>query len=386
MGATALPSVSTDDPYATLGATGAMKKIRSFVQPETRSMSSVIKVIAVVSAGWGAALFAATSALRVCADPNNLPYSNEQQQGFENELAHMIASDLKLPLSYTWFAQRGAFFRKTLDSGGCDVVMGVPAGMEHVSTTRPYYGSGYVFVSRRDRNLDIHSVDDPRLHQLRIGVHILGDGDSDLPPVHMLTSRGLVRNLVGYSIFGNLDESNPPSDLIKAVEQRDVDIAVAWGPMAGYFALRSASPLAINPIDPDPSNPSLPIAFDIALGVRPADQALKERLDEELVRRGPQIKQLLEFLWRSITRARGRGAMRNAIQYFSRHNRGCCFDERGLRTAPKSVAQSSEAPVPAAVGPIPGGVSAVAQQSEGESLQKSLQARFLWSESDPEDC
>ena len=257
-------------------------------------MSSVIRVTALFLAGCAGALFAATPALRVCADPNNLPYSNEQQQGFENELANMIASDFKLSLSYTWLAQRGAFFRKTLDSGICDVVMGVPAGMEHVGTTRPYYSSGYVFVSRRDRNLDIHSVDDPRLHHLRIGVHVLGDGDSDLPPVHMLTSRGLVPNLVGYSIFGNLDESNPPSDLIKAVEQNDVDIAVAWGPMAGYFALHSTAPLGIVPIDPDRSNPALPIAFDIAIGVRPADQALKERLDAELARRVPEIKRLLE--------------------------------------------------------------------------------------------
>ena len=141
----------------------------------------------------------------------------------------------------------------------CDVVMGVPAGMENVSTTRPYYRSGYVFVSRRDRNLNIHSVDDPRLRQLRIGVHILGDGDSDLPPVHMLTTRGLVHNLVGYSIFGNLDESNPPSDLIKAVEKGEVDIAVAWGPMAGYFSLHSSSPLNLVSIDPDPLNPALPL-------------------------------------------------------------------------------------------------------------------------------
>jgi quinoprotein dehydrogenase-associated probable ABC transporter substrate-binding protein len=256
-------------------------------------MSSAISLLAMF-AGCGAALFAATPALRVCADPNNLPYSNDQQLGFENELARMIAADFNLQVSYTWFAQRGAFFRKTLDAGLCDLVMGVPSGMENVSTTRPYYRSGYVFVSRRDRNLNIHSLDDPRLRQLHIGVHILGDGDSSLPPVHMLTTRGLVHNLVGYSIFGNLDESNPPSDLIKAVEKGDVDLAVAWGPMAGYFSLHSSAPLALVSIDNDPLSPALPLAFDIAIGVRPKDQELKVRLDAELVRRRPEITRLLE--------------------------------------------------------------------------------------------
>lgn len=254
-------------------------------------MSSAISVLVLLA---GTSTYAAPPALRICADPNNLPYSNEQQQGFENKLARMIAADFNQQVSYTWFAQRGAFFRKTLDSNLCDVVMGVPAGMENVSTTQPYYRSGYVFVSRSDRHLDIHSVDDPRLRRFRIGVHVLGDGDSDLPPVHMLTSRGIVRNLVGYSIFGNLDESNPPADLIRAVEKGDVDIAVAWGPMAGYFSRLAPSPLHIVTIDPDPLNPSLPLEFDIAIGVRPADQELKKRLDAELTRRRPQINQLLQ--------------------------------------------------------------------------------------------
>lgn len=254
-------------------------------------MSSAISVLMLLA---GMSAYATPSALRICADPNNLPYSNQQQQGFENALASMIAADFNQQVSYTWFAQRGAFFRKTLDSGLCDVVMGVPAGMENVSTTQPYYRSGYVFVSRSDRHLDIHSVDDPRLRHLRIGVHVLGDGDSDLPPVHMLTSRGIVHNLVGYSIFGNLDESNPPADLIRAVEKGEVDIAVAWGPLAGYFSRHTSSPLNIVAIDPDPLNPSLPLAFDIAIGVRPSDQELKKKLDAELARRRPEISHLLQ--------------------------------------------------------------------------------------------
>jgi quinoprotein dehydrogenase-associated probable ABC transporter substrate-binding protein len=196
-------------------------------------------------------------------------------------------------VTYFWFPQRGAFFKKTLNSGVCDVVMGVPAGMNEASTTRPYYRSSYVFISRRDRNLHITSLDDPRLRTLRIGVHVLGDQDDTLPPVHALTSRGIVRNLVGYSIFGNLDEKNPPADLIKAVEDKRVDVAVAWGPLAGYFGRQSPVPLEITPVESDPSDPELPFSFDIAIGVRKGDTALKDRLDAELARRHADVEEIL---------------------------------------------------------------------------------------------
>ena len=256
-------------------------------------MSSATRLLALLAIGFCTSAAGAQPVLRVCADPNNLPYSNQQEQGFENDLAQLIAKDMGMQVSYTWFPQRGAFLRKTFEAGVCDVVMGVPSGVDNVSTTQPYYRSGYVFVSRRDRNLNIHSLDDPRLRTLRIGVHVLGDGDSDVPPVHALTSRGIVHNLVGYSIFGNLDEANPPSDLIKAVGAGEVDIAVAWGPMAGYFARQSKVHLRITSIDADALNPSLPLAFDIAIGVRPKDQELKQRLDAELERRRPEINHLL---------------------------------------------------------------------------------------------
>ena len=206
----------------------------------------------------------------------------------------MIANDLGMQVTYTWFPQRGSFFRKTLDAGKCDVVMGVPAGMKGIDTTAPYYRSGYVFVSRLDRNLNITSLDDPRLHQLRIGIHNLGDTDREAPPVHALTSRGIVSNLVGYNIFGsNLDEPDPSSDLIKAVEKGDIDLALAWGPIAGYFARFSPVPLVISPIERDSSNPNLPLSFDIATGVREEDGTIKQQLDSELQRRRTEIQHLL---------------------------------------------------------------------------------------------
>jgi mxaJ protein len=236
---------------------------------------------------------AAAPPLRVCSDPNNLPYSNREQQGFENSIAQLLAKDMGLQVTYFWFPQREKFFKKTLNSGVCDVVMGVPKGFDEADTTRPYYRSTYVFVSRRDRNLHISSFDDRRLRTLRIGVHILGEQDDSLPPVHALTSRGIVQNLVGYSIFGNLAEKNPSADLIAAVTKKDVDVAVVWGPLAGYFTQHSAVPLDITPIEPDPANPALHLTFDIGLGVREGDSALKNQLDAELLRRHTEIEAIL---------------------------------------------------------------------------------------------
>jgi mxaJ protein len=256
-------------------------------------MYSVTSCIAVLLLCVVSLSASAATSLRVCADPNNLPYSNDQKQGFENQLADLIARDLGMQVTYFWFPQREAFFRKTLNSGVCDVVTGVPSGLDEADTTRPYYRSSYVFLSRQDRHLDIHSFDDPRLRKLKIGVHVLGEQTDSLPPVHALTSRGIVRNLVGFSIFGNLNEKDPPADLIKAVANKHVDIAVVWGPLAGYFVRQSTIPLEITAVESDPAHPDLPFCYDIGIGVREGDDALKKRLDVELVRHHAEIEGIL---------------------------------------------------------------------------------------------
>jgi mxaJ protein len=250
--------------------------------------------LAVLSATAAAFARAQTPALRVCADPNNLPFSNHAQQGFENRLADMVAKDLGMQVTYFWFPQRSKFFRRTLNAGRCDVVMGLPTGIPVASTTAPYYRSSYVFVSRRDRHLNLTSIDDPRLRHLRIGVHITGDEDSNLPPVNALMSRGIVRNLVGYNIYGKLSEKNPPSDLIEAVVHKDVDVAIAWGPMAGYFAENAAVPLDVVPVDVVSPDPNVPFTFAISMGVRNGDMKLQEQLNEEIRRRGAEIRRLLK--------------------------------------------------------------------------------------------
>ncbi|KAA6457582.1 quinoprotein dehydrogenase-associated putative ABC transporter substrate-binding protein [Acidobacteria bacterium AB60] len=207
--------------------------------PSVYKRALTICALAAVAVSRGVAQMPAPALphiLRVCADPNNLPYSNDQQQGFENRIAGLIAKDFGMEVKYFWLRQGERFFKRTLNSGVCDVVMGVPTGFDEAATTKPYYRSTYVFMTRRDSHLDIASLDDPRLRKLRIGVHILGDANDNTPPVNALISRGIVKNLVGYSIFGNLTEKDPPADVIRALEDGKVDVAIVWGPLGGYFA------------------------------------------------------------------------------------------------------------------------------------------------------
>jgi mxaJ protein len=141
--------------------------------------------------------------LRICADPNNLPFSNQRLEGFENRLAELIARELHATVQYTWWAQRRGFFRNTLKAGACDVVLGVPHRFELALTTSPYYRSTYVFAYRKDRPLRVHSFDDPLLHQVKIGVQLIGDDYANTPPAHALASRNLIGNVVGYTVYGD---------------------------------------------------------------------------------------------------------------------------------------------------------------------------------------
>jgi len=257
-------------------------------------MSSAFNLLAILLLCAAAGTAAPAQLLKVCADPNNLPYSNKQGQGFENKLAELVAKDFGMQISYFWFPQHDAFFRRTLNAGACDVVMGVPAGIDEAEATEPYYRSSYVFVARRDHKLNIHSFDDPRLKTLRVGVNVLGNGEDSLPPVYALASRGIVRNVVGYSVFGaGLAEIDRAAELIHAVSAKNVDIAIAWGPVAGYYARRSSVPLELTPVENDPAHPDTPLAFEISIGVRQGNVALKQRLETELKRRHSEISQLL---------------------------------------------------------------------------------------------
>jgi mxaJ protein len=231
--------------------------------------------------------------LKVCADPNNLPFSNGKGEGFENRLAEIIAHDMGASISYTWWAQRRGYVRNTLKARDCDVWPGVASGVDMLTTTRPYYRSSYVFVTRADRNLDIASYDDPKLRTLKIGVQMIGDDSFNTPPTHALARRGIIDNVRGYMLYGDYARPNPPAAIVEAVARGDVDVAVVWGPLAGYFAARSPVPLELTPVRPWLDGPQWPMVFDISMGVRKDDIAFRQQLDRILERHRPEIEALL---------------------------------------------------------------------------------------------
>jgi mxaJ protein len=228
--------------------------------------------------------------LRVCADPNNLPFSNQAGGGFENRIAELLAADRHAALEYTWWPQRRGFVRNTLAAGVCDIVVGVPTAFDQVRTTRPYYRSSYVFVSRRARSLQLGSFDDPRLRAMKIGVQLIGDDFNNSPPAHALSTRGIVRNVIGYPVYGDYGRPGPLSPIVDAVDRGEVDAAVVWGPTAGFFARRGD--LELKPVSPQTDGP-LPFVFAISMGVRRDDTALHDELDAFLVRRAGDIDRIL---------------------------------------------------------------------------------------------
>lgn len=231
--------------------------------------------------------------LTACADPNNLPFSNQAGQGFENKLAQMIASDLHAKLDYVWWAQRRGYVRNTLNERKCDFWPGIGSNVEMVATTRPYYRSTYEFVTRANANLTGLTLDDPRLKRLKIGVQLVGNDASNTPPAHALAARGVISNVHGYMLYGDYTKPNPPAEIVEAVARGDVHVALVWGPLAGYFAAKSPVPLRLEPVTPWFADNQWPMQFDISVGVQKDDQKLLKQIDRVLSRRSVDIQRLL---------------------------------------------------------------------------------------------
>src|SRR4051794_5863884 len=231
--------------------------------------------------------------LRISADPNNLPFTNQRCEGFENKIAELLAKEMDADLEYTWRAQRRGFFRETLKNGECDLVLGVPSGFERALPTSPYYRSSYVFVSRTDRDLRVRSFDDPALRPLKVGVQLIGDDGVNTPPAHALAARGIVENIVGFTVYGDYAQENPPARIVDAVANGDVDVAVVWGPLAGYFARRHRG-LTLVPVEPEVDATGLTLAFDIAMGVRQGNKELRDEIDTILARNREEIGKILD--------------------------------------------------------------------------------------------
>lgn len=255
-----------------------------------RALALALVLAAACDAPHGSAQAAARAELRVCADPNNLPFTNARGEGFENQLAQLVARDLGRDVAYTWLPERRGFIRKTLKARRCDVVMGEPVGFELARVTQPYYRSSYVFVSRADRHLDLRTLDDPRLHDLRIGLHAVGDDYANIPPAAALARRGLADRIKGYSLYGDYSQPDPPRELVDAVARGEVDVAIAWGPLAGYFARHEPVPMVVTPIESNEPG----MSFAIGLAVRKDDAAFATELDGILAREQPAIDRLLD--------------------------------------------------------------------------------------------
>ena len=232
--------------------------------------------------------------LRVCADPNNLPFSNQKLEGFENKLAELIADDLGATVKYKWLRQRRGFIRRGLKARECDLVTGIPTGSEMVLSTKPYYRSTYVFAYRKRANLQLRSFDDPALRQLRIGLHAIGEDGANPPPVYALAHRGIINNVAGFRMFDVESIENPQGRIIDAVAAGDIDVAIVWGPFAGYFAKRQKEALEVVPVSPAIEPPGFPFIYEISMGVRPGETALKAEFDEILDRRRRDVQRILD--------------------------------------------------------------------------------------------
>jgi mxaJ protein len=255
-------------------------------------MRAALLLLVVVTALAASAAQPGRPTLRVCADPNNLPYSNARGEGFEDALAKILGEELGADVTTHWRPQRRGFLRETLKAGVCDLVLGIPKDVEMVATSKPYYRSTYVFATRADRGLAITSLDDPILRTLKIGVHVVGDDGANAPPAHALARRGIVDGVVGFTVYGDYARPNPPLDLVQAVVDGRIDVAIVWGPFAGYVARDAPTPLVLTPVSPARDGP-YPFAFDVAVGARRADAELLKRVDAALAKRKQDVDALL---------------------------------------------------------------------------------------------
>jgi len=230
--------------------------------------------------------------IRVCADPDNMPSSNDKGEGYENKIAELIAKELSSKLSYVWYPTRRGYFR-IINGMYCDMALEAPAGLDMAGVTKPYFRSGYVFVTREGSGLDdLTSLADPRLKRLKIGVNIYTSDGENSPPAMALSHYGVVGNLTGYSTF--FSDQARPDDIIKGVASKAVDLAIAWGPVAGYYAKQSTVPLKLTPLPARDSLSDVPFQYNMGIAVRRRDKEFRDSLQAVLERKRPEIDAILK--------------------------------------------------------------------------------------------
>jgi quinoprotein dehydrogenase-associated probable ABC transporter substrate-binding protein len=224
--------------------------------------------------------------LRVCADPRNLPFSNEKGEGFENKLAELFAEKLQKKVDYMYFPQAAGFVRMTLAAHRCDVIMGFPQGDDLVQGTNPYYRTAYALVTKQGGGLnEVATLEDERLKGKRIGV-VAGT-----PPATNMAANGLMTNAKPYPLMIDTRVDSSATAMIKDLMSGEIDAAVLWGPMAGYYARQATPPLHVTPLVKETTGPRL--VYRIGMGVRPADQNWKRLLNRLIQENQPVINKIL---------------------------------------------------------------------------------------------
>lgn len=224
--------------------------------------------------------------LRVCADPRNLPFSNEQGEGFENKLAEFLAAKLQKKIDYMYFPQATGFVRMTLGAHRCDVIMGFPQGDDLVQGTNPYYRTAYALVAKQGSGLeDVTALDDARLKGKHIGI-VAGT-----PPATDMAVNGLMSNAKPYPLMIDTRFDSSAGAMIDDLNKGAIDAAILWGPMAGFYAKKSNPPLHVTPLVHEKSGPQL--VYRIGMGVRRADQNWKRMLNRLIQENQSEINKIL---------------------------------------------------------------------------------------------
>jgi quinoprotein dehydrogenase-associated probable ABC transporter substrate-binding protein len=225
------------------------------------------------------------SELKICADPNNLPFSNEKKEGFENKIAELIGNELGLPVDYVWFPQVIGFVRNTLQAHLCDLVMGTVAGDEIMQTTNPYYFTTYVMFYRSDKGLEATGPQDPRLAGLRLGVV------GGTPPADLLARYDLMSHTKPYALTVDTRFQSPTHEMVQDVADGAIDVGFLWGPIAGYYRKHDELPLTLVPLKNEPG--AARMEYHIAMGVRANEPEWRRRINAAILKRQPEITAIL---------------------------------------------------------------------------------------------
>jgi quinoprotein dehydrogenase-associated probable ABC transporter substrate-binding protein len=222
--------------------------------------------------------------LRVCADPSHLPYSNDKQEGFENKIINVLGAELGLPVVYTWFPQGPGFVKSTLGLRRCDLVPGVSAGDDTMTTTTPYYFTTYVMISSKS-GPTYAGLSDPALQGKRVGV------TANSPPVNLMLKYHLMTKMHSYAQVFDTRFDSPDHELVKDVVSGETDVGLIWGPMGGYWIKHDNLPLTIQPIKAEEG--SFPMTFHIAMGVRGSEPEWRRKVGAALTKHKAEIDAIL---------------------------------------------------------------------------------------------